>query len=82
MRKIALSLWALVALAATSFAGPFGSTQFYGANGQYQGQALGNGFGGYRFYGSSGQYQGQALGNGFGGYQYYGADGRYLGTSH
>ena len=51
--------------------------QFYGANGQYQGQAMQSG-NTTQFYGTNGQYQGQAMQSG-NTTQYYGGNGQYQG---
>ena len=53
--------------------------QFYGANGQYQGQAMQSG-NTTQFYGANGQYQGQAMQSG-NTTQYYGGNGQYQGQT-
>jgi len=75
--KIAL---ALAALALSISAAAAQTTQFYGPQGQYRGQAQTFPDGTTNFYGPQGQYRGNAQSYG-GTTTYYGSQGQYRGSS-
>jgi opacity protein-like surface antigen len=75
MKKLLLAAVAALTVSAASAQ----TTQFYGANGTYEGHATTNSMGQTQFFGSNGMYEGHTQTNGFGQTQMFGSNGQYLG---